>query len=34
VVIPPELSERERELYGQLKASSSFDPRRHFAEAT
>ena len=32
VVIPPELSERERELYDQLKASSSFNPRRHFAE--
>jgi curved DNA-binding protein len=34
VVIPPELSERERELYDELKASSSFNPRRHFAEAS
>jgi curved DNA-binding protein len=32
VVVPPQLSERERELYGELQAAASFDPRRHFTE--
>ncbi len=30
LVMPPELSERERGLLGELAAASSFDPRRHF----
>ena len=30
IVVPGELSERERELYGQLAESSSQDPRQHF----
>jgi curved DNA-binding protein len=34
IVVPAELSDRERELYGQLEAASQADPRRHFAEAT
>jgi curved DNA-binding protein len=34
IMVPPELSERERELYGELQAASSADPRRRFAEAT
>jgi curved DNA-binding protein len=32
IVLPAELSARERELYGELQAASSTDPRRHFAE--
>jgi curved DNA-binding protein len=32
VVVPSQLSERERELYGALREASSADPRRHFAE--
>ena len=32
IVVPPQLSERERELFSSLKEGSSFDPRRHFAE--
>jgi len=32
VVLPPQVSERERELFTSLKDASSFDPRRHFAE--
>jgi len=31
-VVPPQVSERERELFTSLKDASSFDPRRHFAE--
>jgi curved DNA-binding protein len=34
IVVPAELSDRERELYGQLEAASQANPRRHFAEAT
>jgi curved DNA-binding protein len=30
IVVPGELSERERELYGQLAESSPHDPRQHF----
>jgi curved DNA-binding protein len=32
VVVPPEASTRERELYAELQAAASFDPRRHFVE--
>jgi len=31
IVVPPQLSERERELYRQLAETSEFNPRRHFA---
>ena len=31
IVVPPQSSERERELFAGLKEASSFDPRRHFA---
>jgi curved DNA-binding protein len=31
IVVPPEPSERERELYGELRQASRFDPRAHFA---
>jgi curved DNA-binding protein len=34
IVVPAELSDREREIYGQLKAASQGDLRRHFAEST
>ena len=34
IMVPAEPSERERELYGELQAASTADPRRHFAEAT
>ena len=30
IVVPAELSERERELYGQLAQSTEFNPRHHF----
>ena len=32
IVVPAELSARERELYGELQRASAFNPRRHFAE--
>ena len=32
IVVPPTVSERERELYRQLAGASSFDPRAHFGE--
>jgi curved DNA-binding protein len=32
LVVPASLSERERELYGELREASAVDPRRHFAE--
>ena len=32
IVVPGELSDRERELYRQLAESSGFEPRRHFRE--
>jgi len=32
IVVPAELSARERELYGELQGASGFNPRRHFAE--
>jgi curved DNA-binding protein len=32
IVVPPELSARERELYGELQGTSAFNPRRHFTE--
>jgi curved DNA-binding protein len=32
IMVPAEPSKRERELYGELQAASSTDPRRHFAE--
>jgi len=32
IVVPGETDARERELYQQLAATSSFNPRRHFAE--
>jgi curved DNA-binding protein len=32
IMVPAEPSARERELYGELQAVSSADPRRHFAE--
>ena len=31
IVLPPELTERERALYTELAAASTFDPRRHLA---
>jgi curved DNA-binding protein len=31
VVVPPQVTERERELFASLKEASSFNPRRHFA---
>ena len=34
IVLPAELSEQERALLRQMKAQSTFDPRRHFTEAT
>ena len=34
IMVPAEPSERERELYGELQAASTADPRRHFVEAT
>ena len=30
IVVPPQATERERELFASLKEASSFDPRRHF----
>ncbi len=30
IVVPPNLSERERELFNELAAGSTFDPRSHF----
>jgi curved DNA-binding protein len=30
VVVPPTLSERERQAYEELRDASRFDPRRHF----
>jgi hypothetical protein len=30
IVVPPTLTERERELYEALREASRFDPRRHF----
>ncbi len=30
VVVPPELTARERELFTELAAGSKFDPRSHF----
>jgi curved DNA-binding protein len=33
IVVPQELSERERELYGQLQAASGVNPRRHMEDA-
>ena len=30
IVVPPQITERERELFASLKEASSFDPRRHF----
>ena len=32
VVVPADLSDRERELFGELAKNSQFDPRRHFGE--
>jgi hypothetical protein len=29
-VLPPSLPEQERKLYEELRASSRFDPRKHF----
>jgi len=30
IVVPPQVTERERELFSSLKEASSFEPRRHF----
>ena len=30
IAVPPSLTERERELYGELRDASRFDPRRHW----
>ncbi|MEO8202451.1 MAG: DnaJ C-terminal domain-containing protein [Betaproteobacteria bacterium] len=32
LVVPPTLTERERELFGELAAGSTFDPRSHFTK--
>ena len=32
IVLPPQSSQRERELFSSLKEASSFNPRRHFAQ--
>lgn len=34
VVVPPDLTERERELFSELAAGSKFDPRSHFKVET
>ena len=31
IVVPPQVTERERELFASLKEASTFDPRRHFS---
>jgi len=31
IVVPPQVTERERELFSSLKEASSFEPRRHFS---
>jgi len=33
IVVPQQLSERERELYGELQAASNENPRRHMENA-
>jgi curved DNA-binding protein len=33
IVVPPELSERERELYVELQAASNLNPRSHMENA-